>query len=111
MDAEGRQRVAMNEATFRKVNEGMEAGQDPEGLLGFFCECGRLGCNRLIELTRAEYEDVRANPRRFALIDGHQIEEVEDVVDRSDRFIVVEKRGRPEAEVVEDTDPRRPLDD
>ena len=33
MDVEGRQRVAMNEATFRKVNEGMEAGQDPRGLL------------------------------------------------------------------------------
>jgi predicted ThiF/HesA family dinucleotide-utilizing enzyme len=111
MDVQGRQRVAMNEATFRKVNEGMEAGQDPGGLLAFLCECGRLGCNRLIELTRAEYEDLRTNPRRFALIDGHEIDEVEDVVYRSDRYIVVEKRGKPEAEVVEHTDPRRPLDD
>jgi predicted ThiF/HesA family dinucleotide-utilizing enzyme len=111
MDVEGRQRVAMNEATFRKVNEGMEAGQEPQGMLAFFCECGRLGCNRLIELTRAEYEGVRANPRRFAVIDGHQIEEVEDIVDRTERYIVVEKRGKPEAEVVEYTDPRAPLDD
>jgi predicted ThiF/HesA family dinucleotide-utilizing enzyme len=111
MDVQGRQRVAMNEATFRRVNEGMEAGQDPEGMLAFLCECGRLGCNRLIELTRAEYEDVRASPRRFALIDGHEIDEVEDVVHRTDRYIVVEKRGRPESEVVEYTDPRRPLDD
>jgi predicted ThiF/HesA family dinucleotide-utilizing enzyme len=111
MDAPGRQRVAMNEATFRKVNEGMEAGQDPEGLLTFLCECGRLGCNKLMSLTRAEYEAVRANPRRFAVIDGHEIPEVEDVVDRSERFITVEKRGKPEAEVVEHTDPRRPLRD
>jgi len=101
----------MNEATFRKVNEGMEAGQSPEGLLGFFCECGRLGCNKLIELTRAEYEGVRAHSRRFALVDGHEIDEVEDVVERTDRFIVVEKRGKPEAEIVEHTDPRAPLDD
>ena len=101
----------MNEATFRKVNEGMEAGQDPDGMLAFFCECGRLGCNKLMELSRAEYEAVRANPRRFAVIDGHEIDEVEDVVERSERFIVVEKRGKPEAEVVEHTDPRRPLDD
>ena len=28
MRREGRQRVAMNEATFRKVNEGIELGQD-----------------------------------------------------------------------------------
>jgi predicted ThiF/HesA family dinucleotide-utilizing enzyme len=110
MDAQGRQRVAMNEATFRKVNEGMEAAQ-PGGLMSFLCECGRLGCNQLIELTRDQYEAVRANPRRFAVVDGHQIEEVEDVVERADAYIVVEKRGRPEAEIVEHTDPRRPLDD
>ena len=111
MDAQGRQRVAMNEATFRKVNEGMEAGQDPSGLLTFVCECGRLGCNRLVQLTRAEYEGVRANPRRFAIIDGHEVPEVEDIVERAERYIVVEQRGEPEAEVVEHTDPRRPLDD
>jgi predicted ThiF/HesA family dinucleotide-utilizing enzyme len=110
MDVQGRQRVAMNEATFRSVNEGMEAGQDPEGMLAFFCECGRLGCNKLVELTRSEYETVRTNPRRFAVVDGHQIEEVEEVVDRNERFIVVEKRGHPESEIVEHTDPRRPLD-
>jgi predicted ThiF/HesA family dinucleotide-utilizing enzyme len=111
MDVQGRQRVAMNEATFRKVNEGMEAGQGQEGMLAFFCECGRLGCNKLIELTRVEYEQVRTNPRRFAIIDGHQIEEVEDVVDRTERFVVVEKRDRPESEIVERTDPRAPLED
>jgi hypothetical protein len=101
----------MNEATFRKVNEGMEAGQDRDGPMAFLCECGRLGCNQLITLTRAEYEAVRANSRRFAIVDGHEILDVEDVVDRNDRYIVVEKRGRPEAEVVENTDPRSPLDD
>jgi hypothetical protein len=111
MDAQGRQRVAMNEATFRRVNEGIDTPQDADGRMAFLCECGRLGCNQLIQLTRAEYEAVRANPRRFAIIDGHEILEVEDVVDRAERFIVVEKRGAPEAEVVENTDPRRALDE
>jgi hypothetical protein len=110
MDGPGRQRVAMNEATFRKVNEGMEAGQDPTGLLTFLCECGRLGCNKLISLTRPEYEAIRANSRRFALVDGHEMPEVEDVVERFERYTVVEKRGHPEADVVEQTDPRKPLD-
>jgi hypothetical protein len=110
MKPEGRQRVAMNEATFRKVNEGMRVGQDPAGLLTFVCECGRLGCSRLIELTRAEYEAVRANPLRFAVIDGHEILEAEAIVERHDRYLVVEKGGEPEAEIVENTDPRRPLD-
>jgi hypothetical protein len=110
MRREGRQRVAMNEATFRKVNEGMGAGQDPSGLLTFLCECGRLGCNKLIELTRPEYEGIRRNPRRFAILDGHEILEAEEIVERHDRYAVVEKIGDPEAEIVEHTDPRRPLD-
>jgi hypothetical protein len=110
MKREGKQRVAMNEATFRKVNEGMEIGQDPSGVLTFVCECGRLGCNKLIQLTRAEYEAVRQNPRQFAILDGHEIPEAEAVVERHDRYLVVEKAGDPEAEIVEHTDPRRGLD-
>jgi hypothetical protein len=110
MKREGKQRVAMNEATFRKVNEGMEVGQDPSGLLTFVCECGRLRCNRLIQLTRTEYEGIRKNPRRFAIVDGHEILEAEEIVERHDRYVVVEKSGDPEAEIVEHTDPRRPLD-
>jgi hypothetical protein len=110
MDRRDKQRVAMNEATFRKVNEGMEVGQDPSGLLTFVCECGRLGCNKLIELTRAEYERIRENPRRFAILHGHEILESEEIVERHDRYLVVEKARDPEAEIVEHTDPRRPLD-
>jgi hypothetical protein len=109
MKREGKQRVAMNEATFRKVNEGMEVGQDPSGVLTFVCECGRLGCNKLIQLTRAEYEAIRQNPRRFAIRDGHEIREVEAIVERHDRYVVVEKAGDPEAEIVQHTDPRRTL--
>jgi hypothetical protein len=110
MERQDKQRVAMNEATFRKVNEAMEVEQDPSGLLAFVCECGRLGCSQLIQLKRAEYEDVRQNPRRFAIVDGHEILEAEEIVERHDRYVVVEKSGAPEAEVVENTDPRRPLD-
>jgi hypothetical protein len=110
MERPGKQRVAMNEATFRKVNEGMEAGQDASGLMHFVCECGRLNCTRLIELTRAEYEEVRGNPRRFAIVEGHEIPEAEAIVERHDRYLVVEKGDDPEAQIVEHTDPRRPLE-
>ena len=110
MDRQGRQRVAMNEATFRRVNEAMEAGQEASGLMSFVCECGRLGCSDLIQLERAEYEAVRQNPRRFAIVAGHEIPETEDIVERHERYMVVEKAGDPEAEIVEHTDLRRPLD-
>jgi predicted ThiF/HesA family dinucleotide-utilizing enzyme len=110
MERQDKQRIAVNEATFRKVNEGMEVGQDPAGLLTFVCECGRMGCSKLIQLTRDEYETVRGNPRRFAILDGHEILEAEAIVERHERYLVVEKGGDPEAEIVEHTDPRRPLE-
>ena len=110
MERESKQRVAMNEATFRKVNEIMEEGQDSSGLMTFLCECGRLDCSIPIQLTLLEYEDVRENPRRFAILDGHEILESEEIVERHDRYVVVEKASDPEAEIVEHTDPRTPFD-
>jgi 5-bromo-4-chloroindolyl phosphate hydrolysis protein len=110
MEHQGKQRVAMNEATFRKVNEGMKDGQNASDLMSFVCECGRLHCTKILRLTRPEYEAVRANPRRFAVVEGHEILEAEEIVERHERYLVVEKSDAPESEIVEHTDPRRPLD-
>jgi hypothetical protein len=98
------ERLAINEASFRKVNEGIEAGSEDDRL-AFACECGRLGCNELIELSRAEYVAVREHPRRFFLLASHQLLDVERVVERHDDYIVVEKVGEA-GDVAERTDPR-----
>ena len=101
-------RIGGNEAAFRKVNEALRAGKtlaDAEQLLPFRCECGVLGCNRLLELTLPEYEAVRAQPTRFLIVDGHEITETEHVVERHDRFSVVEKEDAA-AGVALDTDAR-----
>src|SRR4051812_8658841 len=42
----------------------------PEHVITVVCECGRLGCNELIGLSRAEYERVRSNAQRFAIVPG-----------------------------------------
>jgi hypothetical protein len=52
-----------------------------------------------------EYEHVRSNPHWFALAPGHAFAEG-TIVQRTDRFEVVEKHGRA-AEIAVDTDPRR----
>jgi hypothetical protein len=105
MDAAGVERVARNEAAFRKVNEGIERGrQTREGLVGFVCECGRLGCNEIIELLPSEYEAVRANARRFAVRHGHQIGP-EAVLETHERYLVVAKRGIA-GDIAEFSDPR-----
>jgi 5-bromo-4-chloroindolyl phosphate hydrolysis protein len=109
VDEEHKKRIAMNEATYRKINEAVRA-ERADRAITFLCECGRLGCNRLIQLTRAEYEAVRSNPRRFALVPGHEILEVEDVVERHERYAVIEKHGDVD-DIVKPADPRRPLEE
>jgi hypothetical protein len=98
------ERLAINEATFRKVNEAIEAGNEHDRI-GFACECGRLGCNQLIELSRAEYEAVREHPRRFFMLASHELLDIERVVERHDDYVVVEKVGDAGA-VAELTEPR-----
>jgi len=108
MDRDLHERIADNEAMFRQVNESIARGQWPgdEGKpVGFRCECARLGCNVVIELTMPEYEAVRANPRRFVIAIGHELPETERIVQTSGGYAVVEKLDEAGA-VAESTDPR-----
>jgi hypothetical protein len=108
MDEQTMRRIGGNEAAFRKVNESLRAGKglaDADELFPFRCECGVLGCNQLVELTLPEYEAVRSEPTHFLLVDGHEIPETEHIVERRERYSVVEKDG-PGATVAADTDPR-----
>lgn len=98
MSDEDDRRLAANEDVFRDVNEGIVRGQwpgDPEAPVGFRCECARLGCNELVALTLAAYEEVRAHPRRFVIVSGHDRPEVgvEVVVEHHGAYSVVEKVG------------------
>jgi hypothetical protein len=108
MERESKQRVAANEARFREVNEGIARGRWPgeeDVPAGFRCECARLGCTELIELTLREYERVRAHPRRFILLAAHDVPEAERIVETRPGYVVVEKVGEA-AGVAEVTDPR-----
>jgi hypothetical protein len=108
MNDELQRRLAANETVFREVNEGIERGQWPgEGdhPVRFRCECARLGCNLMLELTLAEYEQVRSHPRRFLMIDGHQVPELERVVQREPGYLVVQKLDEA-GEKAEEADPR-----
>jgi hypothetical protein len=102
------QRLAGNEAVFRQVNEAIESGTTPPesgAKIAFRCECAELGCNDLIELTVAEYEHIRSNPRRFLVTPGHDHPDIETIVEKQPGYAVVEKRDAA-AEVAEQTDPR-----
>jgi hypothetical protein len=104
-------RLARNEARFREINERVERDLEPlvdtqDELLPFVCECGRPNCTDTIRMSVAEYESVRSDATRFAIVSGHEIEDVEDVVERTDRYFVVQKHPQT-WEIAEQTDPRR----
>lgn len=99
------ERIGKNEALFREVNE--RIGDVAEGTATeFLCECGDASCTRPIRLMLAEYERVRSDPRLFAVLPGHQVEDVETVVEETDRFLVVEKHPGGPAELAAEHDSR-----
>jgi hypothetical protein len=107
MDDLRKERLVINEALFRNVNEAIRAGQRGSSSgLAIRCECGTLGCNRLFDVPLELYEEVRSHPRRFLLLAGHDVAEVESVVARHGTFEVVEKREASSG-IAEATDPRR----
>lgn len=109
MDPELQERIAANEAMCRQVNEAIQRGRDWPGEqdapVAFRCECARIGCNQLVELTIRDYEQVRANPRWFIVAPGHEQAGAETVVQAAQRFRIVEKVGQA-GQIAEESDPR-----
>ena len=102
-------RAARNESISREINEGLEDAQASAGaptFLRLVCECGQQQCDHLLALTLHEYEELREDPRRFAVARDHDRPEVELVVRETERFTVVEKREGTPAVVAEELDPR-----
>jgi hypothetical protein len=92
-------RLASSEALFRSVNEEMVGLNDPFGPVAqrcvFVCECSRVACAERVELTLAEYARVRDNPRWFIFLPlkDHFLPEIERILERNDRYLLVEKLG------------------
>jgi hypothetical protein len=95
--AERQARAAKNQALFRTVNERLEGLAETFQLTSdtasFACECADLSCVERIDLMFPEYEALRAEANRFAVLPGHVFRDVERIVSENERFAVVEKLG------------------
>ena len=112
MEEAAKDRIAQNEAFFREINERVQELErerqdetDPRVRWEFLCECGQATCAEPVRMTRPEYERVRSNAVCFAVLPGHEDPEVGRVVERTDRFLVVEKVPG-EQEIARAADPR-----
>ena len=109
---EREKRLARNETLYREVNERVAEVAEQflevqvQTPVGFICECGTADCTEPIATTLAEYEAIRAEHTRFAVVPGHEVPEIESVVERHPAYLVVEKRDEDAQEVARATDPR-----
>jgi hypothetical protein len=93
-------RAANNQSLFRAGNERLKKFNAdwfgtvlPRG--GWICECANDTCLQHIEMTSSEYEEVRQDGARFfvAPSDQHVWPDIEQVIERNDRYWIVEKTG------------------
>jgi uncharacterized Zn finger protein (UPF0148 family) len=96
--------IGENEARARSINERIKKSSDG-GSEEFVCECGRDDCGEIIFLRIEDYELIRRGSRRFVVYPGHQMPDVEVVVEAHDTHLVVSKTGEA-GETAELTDPR-----
>jgi len=85
------ERLAANEARFRDINESAEGRRRETNAGRYVCECANGSCVNWIVVDTETYGRVRSNPRRFLVTPGHEKPDIEDTVERTDDFVVVEK--------------------
>jgi len=86
-------RIGLNEALFRQVNEAVSgiSADFQAADLEIVCECGDLECANRIHMTNVAYGALRSEPHQFALVPGHEIPDVEEVIADEGAYYVVEK--------------------
>jgi hypothetical protein len=107
--AEREVQIAHTEALFRDVNERIAESADRFDAVDaeFVCECADPECAERVPARLDQYEEVRSDGTHFLLHPGHEVPEVERVVERPHkRFVIVEKFNSVVARTVRRLDPR-----
>lgn len=99
--AENERRDIPTEELFREVNERIvrlnQVFESPEG--EFLCECANSMCAERLRLSLEEYEAMRADPRRFVMVPGHERPGARVVARFAGYEIVESSRVRPRPEL------------
>lgn len=105
-----RVREVGNETRSRDLNEWTEeAAGEPSttSTTSYVCECSDGDCIATIDLTHAEYEDVRAHATRFAIALDHESPDLDVVIAEHARFAVIRKIPGLPTRLAIASDPRR----
>jgi hypothetical protein len=95
-------RLRQNEELMEELNRRMErmleeirdddgAEDDRDAPIAFLCECSHLDCRERVHLEPSLFDRIHRDPEVFILVSGHEIPDVERVVDQIGDFLVVRK--------------------
>jgi hypothetical protein len=108
--SERERRIGLNEAVFRSVNERLEelnqTFSEMTGNFEIICECGDEGCSEMFSIATREYEEIRSDPTQFAVLSGHEIGDVDLILEHREAYNLVRKRAGDAARAATVTDPR-----
>jgi tRNA(Phe) wybutosine-synthesizing methylase Tyw3 len=104
-------RLGLNETAFRRANERIESVAHGFSLVteraDFLCECATASCTERISLTLAEYEHVRSSSTWFVVAHGHEVPDIERLVEERATYAIVEKLPGGPAGIAIKEDERR----
>lgn len=83
-------RIVQTELFFRAINEEISRSRNGATTV-ILCECGNPACAEALELDGEVLERLYAERGLFAVLAGHEIPDVETVVERSGGYLLVRK--------------------
>lgn len=108
-------RLAENEVVFRQLNEQVQKGIDEvnqlateteqghmrivqnvdDAPLHFYCECSDENCVKRVVLGHDEYNRIHKHRDHFVVAPGHQVEDIERVIQVHNNYTIVKKNYTP----------------
>lgn len=82
-------RDAQTERFFRAINDEIERAD--RAATDYVCECGNPLCAEPIVLSAEILLRLHSEPDLFVVLPGHEIREVETVVERGDGFVIIRR--------------------
>jgi hypothetical protein len=86
------ERVLQTEALFRDINEVIARTRGSNGS-SFLCECANPFCNVTFEMSCEDLQTLHSTPGYYVILAGHEIPDLEDVVQRTNGYAIVRKRA------------------
>jgi hypothetical protein len=94
MGARRASRTEQRQSFVRRLNQSASVaslGRDSQDI-AILCECGRDDCETEVMLSGRAYRNIRRQGSWSVIVDGHELPEIDRVVQRRKAFTIVEMR-------------------